>query len=230
MSARRSQPSIRARGGRTVYRSRAGSGSRANRRTGRAAGAHAPLKALAALVLVGALIAVIAPRLHHAPTGADLPLADAAVIRAQAAQKHLDPALIAAVIYAETKFEPRTSSAGALGLMQILPETAHFIARKSGGTRFTTGDLATPAINVAYGSWYLRYLLDHYEDDETDAIAAYNAGLANVDRWVAEAHSQGRSLSIADIPFPETQAYVSRVMQAQVEYRAAYPRQLGVAS
>ena len=88
------------------------------------------------------------------------------MIREQAAEKHLDPALIAGVIYAETKFDPRTSSAGALGLMQILPATAHYIAHLSGGFRFTTGDLATPKINVAYGSWYLRYLLDHYEGNE----------------------------------------------------------------
>lgn len=184
---------------------------------------------VATLALLAVTVFAVARGLDHTPSGSGLPLADTSVIREQAAAKHLDPALIAAVIYAETKFEPRTSSAGALGLMQLLPETASFIARKSGGIRFTTADLSTPAINVAYGSWYLRYLLDHYEGNEMLAIAAYNGGLANVDSWIAKARSEGGSLSISDIPFPETQEYVRRVLSAQQEYRAAYSQQLGLA-
>jgi soluble lytic murein transglycosylase len=162
--------------------------------------------------------------------GPGLPLADVGVIRHQAAEKHLDPALIAAVIYAETKFEPRTSSAGAEGLMQIEPATAQFLAQLSGGYRFTTSDLATPEINVAYGSYYLRYLLDHYQGDEMLAVAAYNGGLANVDGWVAEARAHGHGLTVGEIPFPETRAYVQRVMSAQREYRARYASQLGIVS
>jgi soluble lytic murein transglycosylase len=171
------------------------------------------------------LVTLLATQLQHAPSEPGLPLQDASTIRRQAGEKHLDPALIAAIVYAESKFEPRTSSAGALGLMQILPETAAFIADKSGGIRFTTSDLATPAINLAYGSWYLRYLLDHYEGRELPAIAAYNAGLANVDQWLARHEG---TLTVAEIPFPETQAYVQRVLQAQQEYRATYPRELGL--
>jgi soluble lytic murein transglycosylase len=182
---------------------------------------------IAALVLLAALVVVVASQVQQFSPGG-LPLSDAAVIREQATEKHLDPALIAGVIYAETKFDPRTSSAGALGLMQILPATAGFIADRSGGVRFTTSDLATPRINVAYGSWYLRYLLAHYEGDEMLAVAAYNAGLANVDAWVAKARSEGRALTVADIPFPETQAYVRRVMRAQAEYRTRYPHELGL--
>jgi soluble lytic murein transglycosylase len=185
------------------------------------------LTTLVGITLTALAVGLVVTQLQHAQREPGLPLHDASVIRAQAADKQLDPALIAAVIYAESKFESRTSSAGALGLMQILPETANFIAGKSGATRFTTSDLATPAINLAYGSWYLRYLLDHYNGRELPAIAAYNAGLANVDRWLAHA---GGSLSVGDIPFPETQAYVQRVLQAQHEYRASYPRQLGYRS
>jgi len=157
-----------------------------------------------------------------------LPLSEVAVIRQQAAAKHLDPALIAAVIYAESKFEPRPSEAGAQGLMQILPETAYFIARRSGGTRFEASDLATPSVNVAYGSYYLRYLLDHYAGNQMLAIAAYNAGLTNVDRWVADARTNGLPLSDAAIPFPETREYVQRVLSAELDYRAAYRRELGL--
>lgn len=183
------------------------------------------LLVLAVLVALGA---VIVSRIEHVAGYGGLPLSDASVIREQAAEKHLDPALIAGVIYAETKFAPHTSSAGALGLMQLLPTTADYIAHLSGGVRFSTSDLATPKINVAYGSWYLRYLLDHYEGDEMLAVAAYNGGLANVDAWVAKAREEGKTLSVAEIPFPQTQAYVQKVMRAQVEYRAVYPRQLGL--
>lgn len=186
------------------------------------------LRTLGAAAAVVVLVAVVLTRVQHDHSSGGLPLSDAAVIREQAADKHLDPALIAGVIYAETKFEPRTSAAGALGLMQIEPETAQFIAHLSGGIRFTTEDLATPKINVAYGSWYLRYLLDHYGGDEMLAVAAYNAGLANVDSWVAKARSQGGSLTVSAIPFPETRAYVERVQRAQREYRAAYPHALGL--
>jgi peptidoglycan lytic transglycosylase len=183
------------------------------------------LGTLVAIALVVLVVGGLVSRLQQVASGPRLPLADAAVIRTQAAAKGLDPALVAAVIYAETKFEPRTSSAGALGLMQILPATALYLARLSGGSRFTTADLATPAVNVAYGSYYLRYLLDHYRGNEMLAVAAYNAGLANVDRWVARA---GGSLTVGAIPFPETQAYVERVLEAQREYRATYAGQLGL--
>jgi soluble lytic murein transglycosylase len=185
------------------------------------------LGALVGIALV-VVIGVMISRVDHAVNELTLPLGDASVIREQAAAKHLDPALIAAVIYAETKFEPRTSSAGAEGLMQIEPETAKFLAKLSGGYRFTTSDLATPSVNVAYGSYYLRYLLDHYEGDEMLAVAAYNAGLANVDTWVAKAHAEGKQLTVSAIPFPQTRAYVQRVLEAQKEYRAAYARQLGL--
>src|SRR6202451_4057626 len=134
------------------------------------------LGALVGIALVGVIGGMFA-HVNHAVNELTLPLSDASVIREQAQAKQLDPALIAAVIYAETKFEPRTSSAGAEGLMQIEPETAEFLAKLSGGYSFTRGDLGTPKINVAYGSYYLRYLLDHYEGNEMLAIAAYNAGL-----------------------------------------------------
>ena len=145
------------------------------------------LGSLAAAVLVVLTVALIVSVLDGAVRRAALPLSHASVIREQALAKRLDPALIAAVIYAESKFDPRTSPAGAEGLMQILPSTAYFIAHLSGGTRFTASDLATPSVNVAYGSYYLRYLLDHYGGNEMLALAAYNGGLANVDGWVARA-------------------------------------------
>lgn len=180
------------------------------------------------VIALGALAVAFGSSLDHTVRRLALPLSNEQVIREQAAAKHLDPALIAAVIYAETKFDPRTSPAGAEGLMQIEPATAEFLAKLSGGYRFQTSDLATPSVNVAYGSYYLRYLLDHYNGNEMLAVAAYNAGLANVDSWVARARGEGKSLTVAEIPFGETRAYVQRVLQAQREYRALYSRQLGL--
>ncbi len=185
--------------------------------------------------VVGAVLAVLAlvvatavlPLAKRVVNDLSLPIAYQDVIREQAAAKHLDPALIAAVIYAETKFDPRTSSAGAEGLMQMLPQTALFLAHRSGATTFRVSDLATPQVNIAYGSYYLRYLLDQYHGSRLMAIAAYNGGEANVSQWVARARSVGARFTIGAIPFPETRAYVQRVLQAQHDYRTTYPTQLG---
>jgi soluble lytic murein transglycosylase len=186
------------------------------------------LRTLLGLALAVAAIAAVAPLLEHTVHELALPLQDASTIRQQAAAKHLDPALIAAVIYAETKFDPRPSSAGAQGLMQLLPSTAEFLAHLSGGVGFQTADLADPAVNIAYGSYYLRYLLNHYENNEMLAVAAYNAGLTNVDEWVAHARAEGGQLTETEIPFPQTREYVRRVLDAQRDYRATYARQLGL--
>ncbi len=156
-----------------------------------------------------------------------LPLQYQGIIRQQSAEKHLDPALVAAVIYAETKFDARTSPTGAEGLMQIEPATAKFLARRSGATSFTVSDLWTPEVNIAYGSYYLRYLLDEYDGNIVLALAAYNGGETNVDHWLAAARSEGRPFEIDDIAFPETRAYVEKVLQAQKDYRATYAAQLG---
>jgi soluble lytic murein transglycosylase len=186
------------------------------------------LGTLMALAVAALVVVLIASEVNHAVSKLGLPLTNADVIRRQAAEKRLDPALIAAVIYAESKFAPHQSSAGAEGLMQILPETAYYIAHLSGGSRFTASDLATPSINVAYGSYYLRYLLDHYDGNEMLAVAAYNGGLANVDSWAARARADGGRLTLATIPFPETRAYVERVLNAQQDYRRTYRRELGL--
>ena len=155
-----------------------------------------------------------------------LPLRHEDIIRQQARAKHLDPALIAAVIYQESKFSDRTSAKGAKGMMQILPSTAKFIARRSGGTAFVPSDLGTPQINIQYGTYYLRYLLDRYGGNTTLAVAAYNAGETNVNRWVARAGGAS-SFSKDDIPFPETRAYVDSVLRHQMDYRHDYARELG---
>ena len=147
------------------------------------------------------------------------PLAYQQIVRGHARHYRLDPALLAAVIYQESKFRPDVrSKSGAVGLMQLLPATAKGIAIHTGGTRFRVDDLYDPEINVRYGSWYLRHLLDRYGDEET-ALAAYNAGQDNVDRWRREG---------GGIRFAETRHYVARVERLKRIYRDAYGRELGL--
>jgi len=141
------------------------------------------------------------------------PLRYEQIVRGHARNYDLDPALLAAVIYQESKFKADAHShSGAIGLMQLLPATAKGIALHTGGTAFRIEDLYDPEINVRYGAWYLRHLLDKYGDERT-ALAAYNAGQENVDRW----RRLGRG-----IQFPETRAYVKRVEELKNIYRDAY--------
>jgi len=213
-TARRAGASATARG-----RARRSSEARRRRRTA--------LVATLGIVILGVL--VLRPMFEHAVREITLPLRHEDIIRQQAREKGLDPALVAAVIYAESRFRDQTSSAGARGLMQITPATARAIASRSGGTQFEVGDLSTPQINIAYGTYYLSLLLDKYDGNEVLALAAYNAGQTNVDRWLAEARGSGKRFSVAShIPFPETREYVDRVLRAKGDYRSTYRRELGL--
>jgi soluble lytic murein transglycosylase len=187
------------------------------------------LVAIVGAVAVTALaVLALGPKFHHAVREITLPLRHDDIIRQQAAEKGLDPALIAGVIYTESHFrDGQVSAAGAQGLMQLTPATARYIARKSGGTAFVVDDLGTPQVNISYGAYYLRYLLRRYNGNEVFALAAYNAGEGNVDRWIARARAHDRALTTAAIPYSETRAYVKRVEAAKRDYRSAYSAQLG---
>ena len=207
--------------------------SRAARIPSRSASTRTRRRRLGVLVVAVALAAGLAAvvtglgPLGDAVREITLPLRHDDIIRQQADDKDLDPALIAAVIYEESRFRDQTSHAGARGLMQITPETADFIARRSGGFRFEQSDLATPQINISYGSWFLRFLLDHYDGNEAAALAAYNAGITNVDGWIAEAGGV-EAFDLPDIEFPETRAYVANVLERRGEYRDHYGDELGL--
>ena len=146
------------------------------------------------------------------------PLRYEAIVQTHARNYDLPPALLAAVIYTESKFDASArSDAGAVGLMQLLPETAKGIALRTGGRKFVVDDLLDPEINVRYGSWYLRNLLNRYDDLRT-ALAAYHAGQGNVDEWRRNG---------VGIQFPETRAYVDKVLDAEEVYAEAYADELG---
>jgi soluble lytic murein transglycosylase len=127
--------------------------------------------------------------------------------------------LLAAVIEQESKFDATArSDAGAVGLMQLQPATAQGIAKYTGGSKFVVSDLVNPEINVRYGAWYLHHLMLKYHDERL-ALAAYNAGQENVDRWLS-AHE--------GVQFAETREYVDRVERLKGIYRRAYGKELGL--
>ena len=147
------------------------------------------------------------------------PLRYSEFVRVHAREHNLDPALMAAVIYQESKFDPSAkSSSGAIGLMQLTPATAHGIAVRTGGSAFHTNDLYDADINIRYGAWYLHNLFDKYGSEEL-VLAAYNAGQGNVDRWRANGEP---------IQFAETRAYVKRVEHLKSVYRRAWGKELGL--
>lgn len=145
------------------------------------------------------------------------PLRYSEYVRVHAREHDLNPALLAAVIYQESKFRPSArSTSGAIGLMQLTPDTAQGIAIRTGGHRFVTSDLYDPEINIRYGAWYLAHLFDKYHSERL-VLAAYNAGQGNVDRWRSEG---------VGIQFPETVAYVDRVEKLKRIYASAWRSQL----
>ena len=179
------------------------------------------MRRLLALGLVVAVAAGAAVWIVRSPPDAvqrlRYPLHYSSIVRGHARNYRLDPALLAAVIDTESKFHAGAKSqSGAIGLMQLLPSTAEGIALHTGGSRFTTSDLYNPEINVRYGSWYLRHLLDKYDDERT-ALAAYNAGQDNVDHWLARG---------SGIRFAETRAYVAQVEKLKGIYRRIWASEL----
>jgi soluble lytic murein transglycosylase len=173
------------------------------------------LLAAVGLVAAGAWVVTTEPDWYQRVR---YPLRYETIVRAHARSYDLPPALLAAVIYTESKFDADArSDAGAVGLMQLLPDTARGIAVRTGGDGFVESDLLDPELNVRYGSWYLRHLLDRYHDVPT-ALAAYHAGEGNVDEWLRDG---------GGVRFPETRHYVQKVLDARGVYADVYADELG---
>jgi len=175
-----------------------------------------------AVAALGAFLLVNSDRFQRTLEEVTLPLQHEDIIRQQAAEKDVPADLIAAVIYAESKFRDQTSSAGARGLMQLTPATAQHIANVSHGINFKVDDLSNPDVNIRYGTFYLHYLIQKFGDNEIAALAAYNAGETNVTAW------GGSSLRLDDIAFPETRDYVENVLEKRDEYARHYHHELGL--
>lgn len=145
----------------------------------------------------------------------------------QAAQAHkLDPNLVYAVIRTESNFQKDAESgAGARGLMQLMPETFTWLMDYRGEEApYTADDLFNPSVNIDYGCYFLRYLLDYFDGDEVCAVAAYNGGMNNVSEWLKneEISPDGKTLIAGNIPFDETRSYVRQVEDTKEHYRELY--------
>jgi soluble lytic murein transglycosylase len=175
----------------------------------------------AGIVAVLAIVLGVTGVFNHVLKELTLPLRHEDIIRQQAKEKGVDASLIAAVIYAESRFRDQTSQAGARGLMQITPTTAKEIERLSGGTTFKLDDLSDPEINIRYGTFYLAELLRRFNGSEVAALAAYHAGPTAVEEW------GGSSLTLDQIPIEETRGYVEEVLDKRGEYRREYAKELG---
>ena len=175
-----------------------------------------------AVAALGAFLLINSDRFQRTLEEFTLPLRHEDIIRQQAAEKGVPADLIAAVIYSESRFRDQTSHAGARGLMQITPSTAKVIENLSGGQTFNFQDLSDPDINIRYGTFYLRYLINKFGDNVVAALAAYNAGETNAVAW------GGSNLQLDDIPFAETRGYVEDVLDKRAEYARHYRHELGL--
>jgi soluble lytic murein transglycosylase len=168
---------------------------------------------LLALALLLLLLPAAAKRVYP------LPYRDS--LLASSSRHGLELSFVASVALVESHFDASAvSNRGAVGIMQLLPTTGVWAADKLGRT-ITPDDLFNPDLNIEIGTWYLRSLLDEF-GDETQALAAYNAGRGNVSRWLSEGTWSGQAEDIARIPFAETRGFVDRVRKAQKAYRLLY--------
>ena len=145
------------------------------------------------------------------------------MVRQYAYEDHVDPALVAAVILVESKFNQSAAShRGASGLMQIMPDTGKWIAEEMGIKNFTPDQLNDVQTNIRMGTWYLAYLLKEYDGNTVLALAAYNAGRGHVDEWMEKNGWDKNFEKIEEIPFTETREYVKMVLLKRERYKALY--------
>lgn len=145
------------------------------------------------------------------------------MVRQYSYEDGVSPALVAAVILVESKFnEDAFSHRGASGLMQIMPETGEWIAGEMGIENFTPDQLTNVQTNIKMGTWYLAYLLHEYDGNKVLALAAYNAGRGHVDSWMEEYGWEKNFSEIEKIPFTETREYVKIVLLNEQQYKHLY--------
>lgn len=150
-------------------------------------------------------------------------------IRQNAQKYELDPFLIAAVIRVETNFKPTlTSSKGAYGLMQLMPDTSDWIVEKASFPESFKERLDEPKVNIELGSWYLNWLFKQFNGNIFAVIAGYNAGHGKVTRWLQEGQWDGTLDNTDQIPYGETKHYVQRVMYYYNKYNKTYSEEWGI--
>ncbi len=138
-------------------------------------------------------------------------------------QFHIPPSLVYAIVHTESSFNPNAiSTANAKGLMQLTDGTFQWALSRAGEKdRYTPAALFEPAINIHYGVYVLTLLGEQFENTET-ILAAYNAGQGNVNQWLADTRYSADGKTLHTIPYPETETYITRVLEAQQRYQALY--------
>ena len=135
----------------------------------------------------------------------------------------IDPMWIYAIIKVESNFdENATSGSGAKGLMQLMDNTAYDIAKELNIQDFKTEMLYNPEINIMLGTKYFDKLLAKYDENYYLAIAAYNAGIGNVDGWISRGVINSDASNIENIPYRETNLYVRKTIKAYIVYSELY--------
>jgi soluble lytic murein transglycosylase len=182
------------------------------------------IKLLVKLCLTGLFILCLLFWLFLTPTMQRTlyPLPEKETVFRYAQENRLDPYLVAAVIHTESRFQNLAESpSGALGLMQLMPDTAQWAAGQM-DIAYDQEQLFETEYNVRMGTWYLRYLLDEFGDSLPLALAAYNAGRGNVSNWLKDGRWDGTLENLSSIPFPETRDYVRKVFKNQQRYQKIY--------
>ena len=187
------------------------------------------LRAGIILVLILAVIGVVLlldPQETVEKTTVLYPMEYTDLIRENAREFNLDPAYVASVILAESAYDPRAvSSVNAQGLMQIMPDTADWIAGKFKET-YVDGSLFDPATNIRYGCWYLGFLMDRYDGNKACASAAYHSGQGTVDKWLKDPACSPDGKTLAVIPGSNASTYVNRILEYYEKYVELYNEEI----
>ncbi len=161
--------------------------------------------------------------IHWALDRLAYPTAYGHLVSAQAERYALDPLLFLALIRQESRFYTyAVSYAGAEGLTQIMPDTGTWIASRIGHDAYQHGFALRPVIGVRYGAWFLRFLLDRYEDDWIAALVAYNAGPGKLKRWTNGESIDDHDLFYETLPGSQAQRYVEKIYSQYRRYEAIY--------
>ena len=145
------------------------------------------------------------------------------VVEHYAAKYKVDSSLVAGMILSESKFRNEAKShRGAIGLMQLMPETAMWISEQLDDKEYELSELREPQKNIEYGTWYIASLEEEFEGNDVLALAAYNAGRGNVHDWMEERHWDMNFNEVSAIPYEETRAYVASVLKNRKKYLELY--------
>ncbi|MBQ6936971.1 MAG: lytic transglycosylase domain-containing protein [Clostridia bacterium] len=175
------------------------------------------LRAAIALLIILSIVTLCAAVIYRL-----FPAKHSDIINKYCDEFDVSPHLVMALIKAESNFdENAVSRAGAKGLMQLTDETFKHCANVL-GTSFSSEDIFNPEANISAGVWYISYLLEKYDGNITNAVAAYNAGLANVDKWLSDSSLSPDGKTLSNIPYGETKRHCEKIKAYSRLYKFLY--------